>query len=254
METSGFTLVELLVTLAGVALLAAVAAGIYPAALQAAQAASCRSNLRQLAAANHAYALDHGRFVAAASDMDGNNRMRWHGMRRGSSFDAADGPLTPYLGGKASSEGLRRCPAFRPKENGFEASCGGYGYNAVGIGSVEYCPHDNEGAAEGRFKTVGIRPALLKHPASTLMFSDAAFLQGSGSKAVLTEYSFCEPPRRPDGTRPWPSIHFRHRGCANVVWADGHAGSEPRTQTGAKGAAEGLGWFGPDDDSLFSPF
>ncbi|MDR0994163.1 MAG: prepilin-type N-terminal cleavage/methylation domain-containing protein [Verrucomicrobiota bacterium] len=34
METSGFTLVELLVTLAAAALLATVAAGIYPAALQ----------------------------------------------------------------------------------------------------------------------------------------------------------------------------------------------------------------------------
>jgi hypothetical protein len=77
-----------------------------PPPYKAAQAASCRSNLRQLAAANHAYALDHGRFVAAASDVDGNNRMRRHGMRRGSSFDATDGPRTPYLGGKASSEGL----------------------------------------------------------------------------------------------------------------------------------------------------
>ena len=35
----------------------------------------------------------------------------------------------------------------------------------------------------------------IEHPAETVMFADAAFLQGSGTKAKLIEYSFAEPPR-----------------------------------------------------------
>ena len=62
-----------------------------------------------------------------------------------------------------------------------------------------------------------------------------------------------------------PSLHFRHTGNANVVWCDGHVSSEgplySRTlsatifSTGAQVSVDystyGLGWFGPDDNSVF---
>ena len=56
------------------------------------------------------------------------------------------------------------------------------------------------------------------------------------------------------GGTPWPTIHFRHRGRANVAWADGHVTSEALARTGGKWASRQLGWFGPDDNSLFDPF
>ena len=245
---AGFTLVELLTVVAVLALLAAILTTLLPAARAAAEAAACRSNLRQLAAANLAYAADHGRYVAAASDIAGANSIRWHGVRTaGQAFDGAQGPLAEYLGGGAASAWVRRCPAFRPDAAGFEASCGGYGYNALGVGS-EAC------LAVEHPESQGLRAGTIIHPAQTVMFADTAFLQGSGSKARLIEYSFAEPPRFAGGGTPWPSIHFRHRGRANVAWADGHVSAEPLERTGARGAAQGLGWFGPDDNTLFDPF
>ena len=244
---AGFSLVELLVVLAVAGLLAAILAGAMPAARAAAESAACRSNLRQLAAANLAYAAEHGRYVAAAADIEGANSIRWHGVRVGKAFDGSLGPLAEYLGGGGASAWVRRCPGFRPEAAGFEASCGGYGYNALGVGS-EVCLPNGGGTA------VGLRAGAIARPAETLMFADAAFLQGSGAKAKLIEYSFAEPPRFADGGTPWPTIHFRHRGRATAVWCDGHATSEFPERTSDRSAEHVLGWFGPDDNTLFDPF
>jgi prepilin-type N-terminal cleavage/methylation domain-containing protein/prepilin-type processing-associated H-X9-DG protein len=245
---AAFTLVELLVVMAVVGLLAAMGIGTLPAARAAAEAAVCRSNLRQLAAANLAYAADHGRYVAAAEDIEGKNSIRWHGVRSGQAFDGSKGPLAPYLGGGGSSAWVRRCPGFRPEAEGFETSCGGYGYNALGVGSEVCLPGGGGGTA------VGMRPGAIEQPAQTVMFADAAYLEGSGKKAKLIEYSFAEPPRFADGTVPRPTVHFRHRGRANVAWGDGHVSAETLERTDGRSAAHALGWFGPDDDALFDPF
>ena len=242
----GFSLIELLVVLAVVGLLAAILIAAMPAAKAAADGAVCRSNLRQLAAANLAYAADHGRYVAAAEDIEGANTIRWHGVRAGGKFDGSKGPLAEYLGGGGASAWVRRCPGFRPDAAGFEASCGGYGYNALGVGSELCLP--------GGGQTVGMRAGALAHPAQTIMFADAAYLQGSGSKAKLIEYSFVEPLRFAGGGTPWPTIHFRHRGKANVAWADGHVTAERLDRSGDRFQAHALGWFGPADNSLFDPY
>jgi len=248
MGASGFSLVELLIVMAVLGLLAAILAGAMPAAMAAASGATCRSNLRQLVAANLAYAVDHGRFVAAASDIAGANSIRWHGVREGRSFNGAKGPLAEYLGGGGASAWVRRCPGFRPEADGFEASCGGYGYNALGVGS-EVCLPGNSVKTE-----FGMRPQAIAFPAATVMFADAAYLKGSGTKAKLIEYSFAEPPRFTNGQTPDPTIHFRHRGKANVAWADGHVTAETLERTGARWASHQLGWFGPDNNELFDPF
>ncbi len=75
-----------------------------------------------------------------------------------------------------------------------------------------------------------------------------------GANGLLIEYSFAEPPQFAGGGTPWPTIHFRHRGRANVAWADGHVSSETLERTDCRSADHALGWFGPDDNSLFDPF
>jgi prepilin-type processing-associated H-X9-DG protein len=102
------------------------------------------------------------------------------------------------------------------------------------------------------------------------MFTDAGMAQPSmagGSTAFVTEYSFCEPPfiqenaGAPSIDLAWPSIHFRHRGRANVAWADGHVTAElPTFSNGSYGLTTaqvkaagtgGVGWFGPESNRLF---
>ena len=244
---AGFSLVELLAVLAAIALLAALAAGAFPVALAAARSAACRGNLRELVAANAAYAADNGRSVPPAADGDGANSLRWHSVRDGAAFDGARGPLAPYLGGTAASAWVRRCPAFRPDVPGFEAACGGYGYNAHGVGSELCVPN-------GARHALGMRPQALARPSQTLMFADAAYLLGGGANARLAEYSFAEPPRFAGGGTPWPTLHFRHRRRANVAWCDGRVTAEDLARTDPRFAPHHLGWFGPDDNRHFDPF
>lgn len=245
--SGGFSLVELLTILAVMALLAALVSVAFPVARTAAESATCQSNLRQLAAANLAYAADHGRYVAAAEDIVAHNGARWHGVRDGGeAFDGAHGPLAPYLGGGAASTWVRRCPGFKPANAGFETGCGGYGYNAQGVGSEVLL---NVPQSE----RYGMRPGAIAHPARIVMFADTAFIAGRGATAHLIEYSFVEPPQFAGGGQSWPTIHFRHNGRANVAWCDGHVTAETMTFSDGASAAHQLGWFGPKDNSLFDP-
>jgi len=93
-----------------------------------------------------------------------------------------------------------------------------------------------------------------------LMFADTAM---SNRQSYLIEYSFAEPPFYVHKGRPMtsfylsPSIHFRHRGRANVGWADGHADSHQMAKFdksnvyGVDSADMKLGWFEPVDNTLF---
>src|SRR5690606_30505254 len=111
----GFTLIEALVTVAVLATLLGVLMPALGSSRAAARAARCASNARQLSVANTAYSAEHaGRSVAGAARAASSNLHRWHGRRSSAQapFDPARGDLTPYLGGAASSEGVRACPEF----------------------------------------------------------------------------------------------------------------------------------------------
>jgi len=255
-----FTLIELLVTVTIIAILMGALLPVLSRGRAMGALAACTSNLRQLHQANTLYAQEHhNHYVAAAPDIFGANRVRWHGTRAGagSAFEASSGLLAPYLG---SSSAVRRCPSLREVEtsvaaNAFESSCGGYGYNSVGVGSQIYrVGYSADGMARG------MSYLDIKDPARTIMFTDCAFPQPYGSPEYLIEYSFAEPyywvfaAGEVSSSRANPSIHFRHRGRANVAWCDGHVTQERLETTGASQFTEwDIGWFGPADNSLFDP-
>jgi len=259
-----FSLLEVLVAVSIIALLAAVLAPVLGSARAQARAVVCSSNIRQLVLANAGYAGDNdGFYVAAAEDMWNNSGLRrWHGVRDNINqpFDARRGPLAEYL----KDGRVKECPDAGELVKGrgwsvnFEQGCGGYGYNMAYIGSrlwaVGYSFSDRQAYARTTNMTEIARPF------ETLMFADCAFYQG---RRYLIEYSFAEPRywvcngRIWTGSQPSPSIHFRHRGRANVGWADGHIDSRPMgyywrgNDFYAECAEQGLGWFEPVDNSLF---
>ena len=252
-----FTLIELLIVVAIIGLLMAVLLPSLRAGREQAKAAVCGSNLRQIALANELYANEHHhRYCPGAADFMRKNLHRWHGARDRPSepFDGRRGPLVAHLG---SDGDIRACPTMRvdlPEDDSrrFEKNCGGYGYNLAFVG------RQLEEITGGRHRVktdlVGASTERIRHPAETVMFTDTAFLDGDP-----IEYSFAEPRFFPTfGSRPDPSIHFRHNESANVVWCDGHVDRRPMTFSWSSGlytgdpAGHNIGWFGRDDDnSLF---
>lgn len=258
-----FTLVELLVVIVIIGLLMAILMPALAAARSQGRSLVCKSNLRQLLIANIGYATENdGFYVPAASDMypGGKNLHRWHGVRESLNepFDPLKGPLVAYL---ADGE-VKECPK-RVKfvkgvqwDSSFEQGCGGYGYNMTYLGS-RFC-QVGMGFQESYAQTACITEVA--KPAETLMFADCAMSKDGEN---LIEYSFAEPPFTVYNGKPItsfymsPSIHFRHRGRANIGWTDGHAGFREMAKFDEKNVwlvsstRMNLGWFEPLDNSLF---
>ncbi|HUI08646.1 MAG TPA: prepilin-type N-terminal cleavage/methylation domain-containing protein [Verrucomicrobiae bacterium] len=259
-DGNGFTLIEMLVVIAIIGVLAALLLPSLSQARESGRQASCLNNLRQLYLANLSYSADHGYYAPAAPDIWGNNLIRWYGTRPdvGTPFDSRSGPLSRYLGG---SRAVRACPSMGPWNfltsgaAAFEAGCGGYGYNYLGVGSRSYPMGYTELASQ-----LGMRPEEISRPSTTIMFCDTAFPQSSGGQTHLIEYSFAEPNKFLSATgtmygQPSPSIHFRHRRRANVVWCDGHATAEVMTRSsGTVSQGLSVGWFGDQfNNDYFAP-
>jgi prepilin-type processing-associated H-X9-DG protein len=251
---AAFTLLELLVVIAIIMLLAGLLLPALGSAQERARQSSCANNLRQLHLANTLYAMDYNSYVPASVDMIGANLQRWHGARTSGSkpFDGAKGPLARYLG---KDHAVRECPSMRryvqdiTGANAFEAACGGYGYNANGVGSRFFTAgYSRQSAARG------MDPADIRDPARTIMFCDSAFPQPYNSPAYLIEYSFAESFTSATGSPGQPSIHFRHNDRANVVWCDGHVSSEKMTVSYSQAFDKfKVGWFGEPNNDLFDP-
>lgn len=244
MKCRGFTLIELLIVIAIIAILAAIVMGGLQNAREKARATQCMSNLRQLALANLAHAADHGGQYVQAQEK--SNNVRWHGVRKNSRqpFDAARGSLAPYLGGEGR---VKLCGSFREALKGgetFEASTGGYGYNAAYIGGTWRDPYRAEFMAN------------VPLPVRTVMFADTALPRADG----IQEYAYAEPYQWVDRAGVLsgplaPSVHFRHAGRANVAWCDGHVTAEVPSRLGGTNryggdaVREKIGWFGPEADN-----
>ncbi|MEE9371039.1 MAG: type II secretion system protein [Sedimentisphaerales bacterium] len=254
-----FTLVELLVVISTIGLLMAISVPVLVTARSRAQSTVCRSNLRQLVLANMGYSNEHDGFcVPAASDIlsGAGGFHRWHGVRdnKDEAFDPYQGPLAGYLGGGRVKECPSKVKFAEDTKISFEKGCGGYGYNMSYLGSCLW--RGGLGFKESYSETTRI--TAIGKPHETVMFADTGFNKGSR----LIEYSFAEPYYWVwDGQvmdfHPLPSIHFRHRGCVNIGWSDGHCSwREKADYEGTSAYNEdfdrmNLGWFEPLDNTLF---
>jgi prepilin-type N-terminal cleavage/methylation domain-containing protein/prepilin-type processing-associated H-X9-DG protein len=263
-QKNAFTLIELLIVIAIIAILAGILIPALGRAKLQARGVVCSSNLRQISIANNGYAAENkDRYVRAAWDITGDNFHRWHGVRTNLNepFDSRKGPLVNYL----SDGQVKQCPQrveFRHQEPwawDFEDGCGGYGYNMTYLGSMIWTGQLFDEACRTSTKA-----AQVQFPSETLMFADTAMTKLDNNIPYYLEYSFAEPPFfiGADGEpmTNWhasPSIHFRHLDRTNVAWADGHVKGHTMTLCdktnvyGVKSSEMLLGWFDPLDNSPF---
>jgi len=263
-----FTLVELMVVISVISLLMGLLMPALSAARSQARAVVCKANLHQLLIASIGYATENdGFYVPGGEDMykPMGGFCRWHGKRKtiNDEFDSAESPLAAYLG----DGNIKECPG-KPRlakestwAGSFEKGGGGYGYNMTYLGSRLW----KKGMAWQDSYRMTTKMAEVRTPADTLMFADCAMsMQGE-----LIEYSFTEQPFVVmngtvfDGSggmemRTSPSIHFRHRGQADVGWSDGHVSGMKMSEVdtgeniyGDDSFLKKLGWFEPLDNSLF---
>ena len=211
----GFTLVELLVAVAIVALLAALLLPCLAGARKIANRVVCVSNLRSMSTAYMLYLEDNGgRFFPYQQALPDGTLWYWgfepfgHGAPEGQRpIDKSRARLAPYY---PSPNGIKGCPEmpygrsyFKPK---FRQH--GYGY------AINYYMLEGNSGDITTFYDIGV-------PAETIAWGEAMQINtwqapASPQNPMLEEWYFLANPR--NGPR---SFHFRHDKKCNAVFADG---------------------------------
>ena len=198
-----FTLVELLVVVAIIAILAGLLLPALGKAKAMAKQISCSGNLKQLGLSAQMYLNDFENFFVPVNELDaaGNVYAGWGSiLAQGNYIAAAD----------AKSFNLY-CPSDLNTIRDMKYYFGTYGYNYIYLGS-NFC-WKYGGAWGSNYPTA--QAHKLKSPSATVAFLDSDFKHDQPGKGYYLVDS-------------WEASYYpgtRHANAANVLWADWHVES-----------------------------
>ncbi len=190
---ASFTLVELLVVVAIIAVLAALLLPSLQQARESGRATQCMNNLRQIGLATYAYADDNDGQLFVSNDWPWDLQPYLHVSQTGWDMEGAP---------------VYQCPDCKALP-GQQAWAPGYGW-CYGINYWylfdRHLPP---------YVVVGLKIADPVHPATTVWMSD---VEGALIISVGSYPGIILPTAFPVG--------YHHRGRANVLWLDGHVSAE----------------------------
>jgi prepilin-type N-terminal cleavage/methylation domain-containing protein/prepilin-type processing-associated H-X9-DG protein len=216
-----FTLIELLVVIAIIAILSAILFPVFARAKEAAKQANCVSNLYQIGIGWSLYNSDYDDALMRVHIPSPGKDNYWWGSWDGTTFRPEEGLLYSYM----KNHQIEACPTF---SNKLRTAIGltGYGYNVEYLSPSTYSPPD---FAE---TPIPVNESQIEQPSNTIAFGDAARINNwDYSSPTLEGNTYLEPP-----SYDFPSLHGRHNGLANVLWADHHVKAmHPIFRTGSFG-------------------
>ncbi len=224
----GFTLIELLVVIAIIAILAGIVFPVYAGVHRRAEAATCRSNLRQLGMALRQYADDHhNRLPQWGPDGLATISLDWRRTAGGGpDFSGCLGRvcgsvMNSYAKGSAGvfycPEGLYEDAAEQTMAYGTPAavSAGEIGYTVVANWLLQSGEMYQTLANGGRFGKLGDHNAFVTRPLDQVATR-------ASEVCLLTEAGLF---MATDGRGEWP-----HESVGNVLFLDGRVKALPRSE------------------------
>lgn len=243
-DRPGFSLIELLVVVAMVALLLAILLPSLVRARGQAQSVTCLSNLRQMATAAQTYAQgDKDRYPIAYAYSMVESTFTSYAWDFTTIRDWNAGGTRVVAGllwqGKVDKD-IQQCPSFRGNSNSQDDPRTGYNYNTSYIG---------HGTSESIVEPV--RTGDVRKPFKCALFGDGEYADGANK--------FMRAPWRNAGDdnftgRSSGTQGFRHAGRTNVVFCDGHAEARAQRFTDTYAAdqariAPGTGFLSKDNSA-----
>jgi prepilin-type N-terminal cleavage/methylation domain-containing protein/prepilin-type processing-associated H-X9-DG protein len=247
-----FTIIELLVCVAIVAVLAALLFPVFAQAREAARKVSCTSNLRQLGIAHTLYAQDYDQTLAptftgtnGGTRLDGKS-VRWMTL------------VFPYVRNRA----VYSCPNSRLKyEPPSPKKPVSFDDGAYGINAAYAHARSNKTGQSLRYPT-GLPLAAIPLPTETVALTDGGgyseFVWGDTTGSTSPRlFLHSKPPLlgsehlTNNGQRLTFAINGRHNGGAVFAFCDGHSKWLPLTQVARKNSRGVMFLFTAEDDATY---
>lgn len=255
-----FSLIEVLTVIGIVTLLMSLALAGVHSVHESSKSSECSGRLRQLAIAANAYATTFREVMPPAVIFEattaGVRSVAWDFISNPDGT-IAPGPLWAFTDEPLA---VQQCPSFVGSSTFGNDPFTGFNYNTSFIGSEGAYPSvDGSGQVVSGWANArrGLTAGQLRRPSQTALFGDGGW-KGGANKFMRA------PSASVEGELPLVyagAQAFRHQGCTNVAWLDGHVSGVCQQCKGVHATPELLAGpmdfprngFLSDDDSAYDP-